>query len=73
MQVEVTDKAVKITDGLWPMKKHQVIPVRNIASIAIAKFTKKVVIITNDKHAHAMAFGSEKKANEVLEAILEIM
>lgn len=61
LKIYVMPNHVEIVSGLWPFAKHSIIPYKNMSSVEISKFTKQIVITTNDGKTHKYSFGSERK------------
>ena len=71
LRIDVHDNRVEIRDGLWPIQKRRVIPYRNIATIGIGQWTKRLEIKTNDGKTLRYAFFSEGKTRRCHDAIVE--
>lgn len=69
LKLEVHDNRIEVTEGMFPATKRQTIPFRNIASVEVSKFTKELVIKTNDGKTHKYAIGGFGKAQAAREAI----
>ncbi len=73
LRIDVLDNRVEIRDGLWPMQKRRTIPFRNIATIGIGQWTKRLEIKTNDGKTLRYAFLMPGKTRRCHEAIIERM
>lgn len=73
LRIDVHDNRVEIRDGLWPLQKHRVIPYRNIATIGIGQWTKRLEIKTNDGKTLRYAFFWEGKTRRCHDAIVARM
>lgn len=71
LTILVHDNRVEIRDGAWPFRKKSVIPYRNLASVEVSKFTKQLVITTNDGKVRKYAFFRPGKAERCRDAIVE--
>lgn len=72
LRLTVHDNRIEVVEGMIPFRKKQTIPFRNIADVEVSKFTKKLVIKTNDGKEHAYAFGGTGgKAKAAHQAIVE--
>lgn len=67
----VHDNRVEIRDGLWPFRRTQIIPFRNIANVGVSKFTNRLEIVTNDGKRQKYALGGFGKAQRCRDAIAE--
>lgn len=71
LSLTVHDNRLEIVEGMFPFKKRRTIPFRNIASVEVSKYTKELVIETNDGKTHKFAVGGFGKAQAAREAIAE--
>lgn len=69
LRIDVLDNRIEIRDGLWPTQKRRTIPYRNIASVGIGQWTKRLEIRTNDGKTLRYAFFSSSKTRRCQEAI----
>lgn len=70
LRIDVHDNRVEIRDGLWPLQKRRVIPYRNIATVGIGQWTKRLEIKTNDGKTLRYAFLSAGKTRRCHDAII---
>lgn len=70
LTITINDNHIKIRDGMWPFSKNSIIPMKNIATVEISKFTKQIVLTTNDGKVRKYSFGSESKNRACMEAII---
>jgi len=73
LRIDVYDNRLEIRDGLWPTQKRHTIPYRNIATIGIGQWTKRLEIKTNDGKTLRFAFLSSGKTRRCHDAIVERM
>ena len=71
LTIRVYDNRVEIGDGMWPFRKKTIIPFQSIASVEVSKFTKQLVIMTNDSKTRKYAIGGFGKAQKCRDAISE--
>lgn len=71
LRLTVFDNRIEVVEGMIPFRKKQTIPFRNIATVEVAKFTKCLVIKTNDGKTHTFAIGGFGKAQAACQAIVE--
>jgi hypothetical protein len=71
LRIDVHNNRLEVRDGLWPIQKHRVIPYKNIASVGIGQWTKRLEITTNDGKTLRYAFFSEGKTRRCHNAIIE--
>ncbi len=72
LKLVVHDNRIEVVEGMLPFRKKQTIPFRNIADVEVAKFTKRLVIKTNDGKEHQFAFGGTgAKAKKAHDAIVQ--
>ena len=71
LELTVHDNRVEVMEGMVPFRKKETIPFRNIATVEVSKFTKELVIKTNDGKTHKFAIGGFGKAQAAREAIAE--
>jgi len=73
MRILVHENRVEIRKGWVPFVRKQVIPFSSISSVEISKFTKQLVINTNDGKSHKFAIGGFGKAQRCRDAIVASM
>lgn len=71
LRIDVLDNRIEIRDGLWPTQKRRTIPFKNIATIGIGQWTKRLEIKTNDGKTMRYAFFSQSKTRRCHDAIVE--
>jgi hypothetical protein len=71
LKIIVHENRVEIRDGLWPMVKKTIIPMKNIASVDVNAWTKELVIHTNDGKKHKYSIGGFGNAQACRDAIVE--
>ena len=69
LKIKVDDKRVEIRYGMFPYVRKTIIPMRSIASVEVSRFTKHLVIRTNDGKEHKYAIGGFGKAQRCRDAI----
>lgn len=73
LKLDVFDNRIEITEGLWPFRSKKVIPYRNMANVELAKYTRRLVIETNDGDKYTLSIGGLGKAQRAHKAIVERM
>ena len=72
LKMTVHDNRIEVVEGMIPFRKKHTIPFRNIANVEVSKFTKRLVVETNDGKEHSFAFGGTgRKAQAAHKAIVE--
>ena len=71
LAITVLDNRIEVLAGMWPFRKKTAIPYRNIASVEVSKFTRQLVITTNDDKTHKYAIGGLGKAHACRDAIAD--
>lgn len=71
LRIDVLDNRVEIRDGLWPIQKRRTIPFRNIATVGIGQWTKRLEIKTNDGKTLRYAFFFAGKTRRCHKAIAD--
>jgi len=71
LSLTIHDNRIEVVEGMIPFRKRQTIPFRNIANIEVGKFTKLLIISTNDGKKHKFSIGGFGKAQAAREAIVE--
>jgi hypothetical protein len=70
LKIIVHDNRVEIRDGMLPYVKKTHIPFSNISAVEVSKFTKSLVIRTNDGKEHKYQIGGFGKAQKCRDAIV---
>ena len=70
LKLTVLDNRIDVVEGMIPFRKKQTIPFRNIAAVEVSKFTKQLIIKTNDGKTHTFAIGGFGKAQAACAAIV---
>lgn len=70
LRIDVHENRVEILDGLWPLRKHRVIPFRNIATIGMGQWTRRLEIKTNDGKTLRYAFFGAGKTRRCHDEIV---
>ena len=73
LRIDVHDNRIEILDGLWPLRKRQVIPFRNIATVGVGQWTKRLEITTNDGKTLRYAFDNTAKTRRCHDEIIARM
>lgn len=68
--ITIYNKYLEVKEGFLLFAKRTSIPLSNIASVDLSRFTKQIVILTNDGKEYKYSFGSKKKNQACMEAIL---
>lgn len=71
LSLTVHDNRVEIVEGMFPFRKKWSIPFRSIASVEVSRFTRRLIVKTNDGKEHQFAIGGFGKAQAVRDAIAE--
>jgi hypothetical protein len=71
LKLVVYDNRIEVVEGMFPFKKKQTIPLKNIANVEVSKFTKQLIIDTNDGKKHKFAIGGFGKAQTARQLIAE--
>lgn len=71
LSLTVHDNRIEVSEGMFPFKKRLTIPFKNIANVEVSKYTKELIIQTNDGKKHKYAIGGLGKAQAAREAIAE--
>lgn len=71
LKLTVHDNRLEVVEGMIPFRKKQTIPFKNIANVEVSKFTKQLVITTNDGKERKFSIGGFGKAQAAQAAIVE--
>lgn len=70
LRIDVHANRVEIRDGMWPLQKRRIIPYRNIATVGIGQWTKRLEIKTNDGKTLRYAFFNSGKTRRCHDEIV---
>lgn len=71
LSLTIHKNRIEIVDGMVPFRKRKTIPFRNVANVEVSKFTKELIIFTNDGKKHKYAIGGFGKAQTARNVIAE--
>jgi hypothetical protein len=73
LKLIIHENRIEVREGWLLFIKRQTIPLKNVASVEVSRFTKQLVVQTNDGKKHAWAIGGFGKAQRARDAIVAAM
>jgi len=71
LSLTIHENRIEVVEGMFPFKKRKTIPFRNVANVEVSKFTKELIVQTNDGKTHKFSIGGFGKAQAAREAIAD--